>query len=241
MMGVVRDIVLARSVDETAFAIHAFPDKIPFWGIWAVLDGLVKRPLPMLDIPGVQSTWGILVDIVYRGTNPAAGIGGEHYSFVPEHFMCFGYWGVTLLNVFFGWVFGLAFVWVRQFPGNPFLLILGCSLAAAFFGSLVDGRMSVRLGNVAFTSLLPLGVMAAMVARKRDDSTLLLGMTLLSVLFNMLKHLTVSNIFDNLVGICFLAAYSASGRLIQRVTLPQRPPPKGTVPQSLIPSKGQRH
>ena len=214
------DLFLARAPDETAFALRTFPDSIPYLGPGAVIEGLLHRPFPTLNLPDVKSVWALLVDLVYGGINPSAGKGAEHYSFVPEHYMYFGVPGVIFLSLFFGWVYGLLFSWTHRLSNNPYAILFASAAMAAFLGSLIDGRMAVRLGDLAFGALLPIGIIVALSSKAKWAWAPILAPVYLTVMFYLLNRLFATRIFDYPFAVALLIAYINTFVAIKRFSEP---------------------
>jgi hypothetical protein len=231
--SLLREAAVGRAVDEMAFATKAFPSTISYFGWNPVLDG-VRQSFPNNRIVGGQNIWAGIVEDFYRGVNPSGGVGGEHYSFGPEHYMCFGPLGLILISGCCGLIFGRTLRWADLNERNPFAVLMSISLVCVLTATLFDGRMLTRVGSLPLLRLLPLGVLATLVMSRRDDQLLkmaLVSVTCTAVFLDTAFDSTFTDVASlSLVSLLYCVAFSALLR-VSRGNLPRRPTVR-TVPDA---------
>ena len=211
--AVIEDTLLSRSIDETAFAVRLFPAAVSYIGGGPVIEGLIQS-FPTADVPDARDTWAYMVDRFFQGFNPSAGVGGEHYSFIPEHYMYFGMEGMLVLNIIFGWAWGRLFAWEKHNRHSLLALLFTIAVTTAFVGSLIDGRMSARFGILPIANLLPLGVIAVLGQKQRHVRGLVLGSVYACIIFFVLNRVLDTRVFDYPFAFALLVGYLASAKAI---------------------------
>ncbi len=216
-LGIISDISITGSINEAAFALRAFPERVPFLS-WGVLFGGLGHLFPTLGdhIPWAKNLWISIVDYMFAGQNPSGGIGGEHYAPAAEHYMQFGLKGVIFLGLAFGLLYGRLFVWQKQQPRNLFLLMFSTYIFMAFFVSIMDGKMAPWVGRMGFGVLLPVGFITAMTVGRRWSELALIGPLFLCALSFFLRRLVDSDIFDYTFAAALVPAYLISLKFINR-------------------------
>jgi hypothetical protein len=116
-------LVLSESlrIDETAWLMNVFPAQIPFTG-WNNAVGILARLVPGLEIEGVKTMHGYIINLFYRGISTHSGIGGANYSNAGELYSWGGPWCVAIMAFIGGIYFGSFFSWYRLFPQNKIVL-----------------------------------------------------------------------------------------------------------------------
>jgi hypothetical protein len=228
--AIAKTVLMPPAVNDAAFALRTFPQRIPFIGAGVTIAGL-GHLFPTIGkyMSEATNTWSVIVEYLYRGRNSFAGIGGEHYSPAAEHYMQFGIPGILFLGAAFGFIYGLLFAWKSRFPKNSFLLIFSTYALISFVASVINGKMAAWLGGMGFSILLPVGVMASLAAGRRGAQWSVVGSLGLCAIAYILKRMLsegVTEILDYAFAAALLLAYLLSLKAIAAANPVQRIPPK---------------
>lgn len=206
--SLIREVGVGRGIDEMAFARRAFPHTIGHLS-WDPISDAVRQSFPNNSLLAGKSVWTAIVDDFYKGINPSGGVGGEHYSFGPEHYMCFGLAGLLAISSVCGFLFGQALWWSESRRGNPFAILIGASVVAVMLATLFDGRMVTRMGSFALLRILPLGMMAAL-AMARGPNRFLLGAAASAVATALLLDGMLDNLWTEVASLAVMTTVYAT-------------------------------
>ena len=207
--SLMREVGVGRGIDEMAFARRAFPSALGYLS-WDPMVDALRQSFPNNSLLAGKSVWTAIVDDFYNGVNPSGGIGGEHYSFGPEHYMCFGSAGLLAISLVCGFLFGRTLWWSERRPGNPFAILIAASAIAILLATLFDGRMVTRMGSFPLLRILPLGTMAAL-ALARGPNRFLLGATASAMATALLLDGMLDNVWTEIASLSVMSiAYAAA-------------------------------
>jgi hypothetical protein len=153
--------------------LRLVPEHIPYAGLGPTLAGF-SHAIPGIPVSGATNVWNILVDYLYGGKNPMAGIGGSNLATAAEFYLSFGLSGVVVMGFIAGVVFGALFEWQRRQRQNPFLLLLTALVIGNFYGG-ITSRMPDAIAGIVVSEYLPIVLLAALSLRhKRAGHEILL-------------------------------------------------------------------
>ncbi len=212
---VLQSIFNSRSINEAAFAMEYFPEKIDFLN-GSSLKASLSHLIPGLKAEDSLNIWRFLESVFIEQHRRATSIGGETISTHVESFMNFGYAGVIVLGIVYGLIFGLIFEWNRVNRFNPLVYLFAVGAITAFIPGLFR-KMPAEIAVLPITYLVPIGYIAAKIAGHKALRAFqtIIALLLLSI---VTYKITGASVVKYGMFVMIVALYKASLSNINRYT-----------------------
>lgn len=209
------ELMYSDRLDTIAVIQRVFPNVVPFTNGTGFLAALANL-IPGNILPGAETTWTTIVEVLFEGQNPHAGIGGEAFHSAGQLYMNFGLPGVLVGGFLLVVPFGLFFEWCRYQRGS----FLASVLYAIVMPRFVMSTGSALLGNstgvwmYAVMAVIPVALMT--VRRLTPSKVLVVDLLAAIQLFILWKGFRVESI-KLLIIVSVTAMYVISAWIAVRV------------------------